>query len=1478
MQSEPLVVPLVLNAHCLRPTIEQACTAASPTKLISWGLHEGDIASVLEAGVAMACEDGSVYLFCIDTATNLINPVPPILSPGSHTALFPLASHVSRDISPSPPPTIDFVARSRNTSQSNHVPHPLSQPTRSRITSFVSKASAEAPKNTVDYDNEKDKLEGMLKGGPSVRDKSIVDGLRVSNAVAGLGLHSEADGGSQRKNLRLSYPGSTPPTPTSRTPRDSLSSPSTPSSVSSPNLLATSAGQPFHVGVAPPLTLKSHVLPPNIGRENRAISLKRLSSGILLVLQESGMVTVISARSGFSLASVDLESTPHLHPPPSPSPSTFAATTADHSIWTWKHLHVSETPECTILLVAASDQASATSEGDVARTRVAILQLENPSPLLSSLDPSATTRDGVLHKVAEWLMEGASEGIGLLKDDDTLSTKLSYVTPPPASTLVIHDLQVVPPAYVVAAPVSLQPSPDALSSSSVNHAVAAVSLPNRLLPIPNPFKPKIQSDSSSPSSQRMPATVPGRVVLGPAMSFGQVPTLRSDTGQQGIQVWIMDGGCLRGILWGHSDFLVFETTASDTVARVLGEASHRGLTTVERVGSDMFVLAQARQMDIYRLVGAQQSEPSSLRNQRLEHMSSTAFTKPCSVATAIGTSLALSSRVRTDPTGLERLYLTYTPVIPVSKIRKGNRAREDKQRIKIAWSYSSKKRPTKEEGTIRRLTSVLPVEVDLIVLGFGDGTLGRSTLTNLLTGGWFPSDEKAIGVNGAITSLHSITNERSGEKLVIAGVDDGGISVWDLSTLTLRAQWTIFTVPLSTVISLEEEGVGRLRGCILCISEDGTLAVVAVDGLECLYLIPGSAARLIRICLGEDNLLLVYADGKARLWDVKTQEFWRAMTSKTVDELLSQGGWFEADVGHSKPSFRDTPLAPLKICFSSYDAASTLLLDIQNLSDLIHPIPPSQHFRDPRLPENTSTRTMDAKVDVSLPAKRTPHRLELLKSFAAALLSFGIDDLIDFICKEKLGVLPSIASVGISGTDLAATLLNPATPRAIWQISPEHTASRLLALVTVLRGFLAFDGTINAPLSRYSGLIFVEECEQYANQVITFYVAVLPDAVGSSWQAPSLSFLARYWLHTASDLRLAARALFGATANRLSDEDTIALVEFWQHELPCLQPDTEKQSSYSALALLIAGNVATERYAVLSTSTLTDIAKSIALYLHDEACPHRVLAIDLCSRGFDIWQHHVDAMEVLRALFSLSTSAEKERNVGPQARLSVLQIASSNTPLFMTTLSLDILHPRSVQQRKSIMQLVAFLIRKKPLVLHLNLPKLVEAVVKSLDPGSSGDREAVFDAATEILGQVVKTFPSVDFHMPSQRLCVGTSEGAVIMYDLKTATRLYVLEGHRKRLVGCSFSPDGRRLATVCLEEGIVRVWKVGSSLTSLFMPGAPPRQGHSGSDPFKTLNFNVGDEANMTVAATLEWVRFEWPDDRTARLKIRDNAFTFNT
>ena len=110
------------------------------------------------------------------------------------------------------------------------------------------------------------------------------------------------------------------------------------------------------------------------------------------------------------------------------------------------------------------------------------------------------------------------------------------------------------------------------------------------------------------------------------------------------------------------------------------------------------------------------------------------------------------------------------------------------------------------------------------------------------------------------------------------------------------------------------------------------------------------------------------------------------------------------------------------------------------------------------------------------------------------------------------------------------------------------------------------------------------------------------------------------------------------------------------------------------------------------------MAKSVMIYFNDATSPHRVLAIDLCSRGFEIWQQYFDSMEALRSLFVLATTTRKEsisvKNPGPYARMAVLQIASSNSPLFVTTLSLDILHPRSLEYSKSILQIIAFLIRK----------------------------------------------------------------------------------------------------------------------------------------------------------------------------------------
>lgn len=86
------------------------------------------------------------------------------------------------------------------------------------------------------------------------------------------------------------------------------------------------------------------------------------------------------------------------------------------------------------------------------------------------------------------------------------------------------------------------------------------------------------------------------------------------------------------------------------------------------------------------------------------------------------------------------------------------------------------------------------------------------------------------------------------------------------------------------------------------------------------------------------------------------------------------------------------------------------------------------------------------------------------------------------------------------------------------------------------------------------------------------------------------------------------------------------------------------------------------------------------------------------------------------------------------------------------------------------------------------------------------------------------------------------------MYDLKTASRLYVLEPHHKPVSAVSFAPDGRRLVTVSLEESDATVWKIGSSISGFFNVGGPPRQGGAAGEPYRRIPFIRADDGECCL------------------------------
>ncbi|KAJ7465077.1 hypothetical protein FB451DRAFT_1262556 [Mycena latifolia] len=1172
----------------------------------------------------------------------------------------------------------------------------------------------------------------------------------------------------------------------------------TPKTISAPPSPATQSSFPDD---AQDLDLLCHIIPARSGSISAMLWLE--PTPLLAVLQQSGNLSVFSAEDGTCLASVPVESTA-MHPP-----QGIPDQDATHDVWSWTHLQLFHVGETQVLLVSASIDVNSASHGALESPDNGILEKSRLVLFQLRADDEHGPYEVNLEKIGQWHFDGPAQGVGIHQESEKSSLFYSVTAD---GSFSVRPLQCLPRISVLQSEVPPEEP----------HLNNLVSLP-------------LFKAMKSRSTENLPQTEnkkePGRIVLEDEQTVGQ---LLADGMLLGFRPR-PNGSRLRGICWTEHILTIFEY--AEQTFSVLFSGPCPSIEKAEWIDDSSYAVVFKERTECYALKSVDANNDEVREGSAIHgHL----HVNPSLIHTVItGTN--------------EALHIASTEEIFVTKATDDGRrtiesytfrlAAEAKPDSHVVWRASKDKPRRKSTPRLAQQTCVLPLDFSTVLLGHADGHLRQTSLAELCAASP-PSLRKAsdVAIAGEVSGLHIVQNSRTRERFIVGGGDDGSIAFWASDTLTLCARWTIFTTPLASVIQFRNEKQGPLRGCVLCISRDGTIAVIVVDGFQFLYLIPGSAFPLERVCLGEDNILLIYADRRARLWDVKTKEFWRSMGLDKAEELVAQGGWTDIMV-NAGGCLPDTVVRPFS--GTAVDCVSTLSLDLERfITD-----------------STTTARLISTGRDQT---RAIYSALDQLRLVLSTFLTPGLNPDMDTLCREKLGLPLSSVHIGVSSRG-SSCLYNGNRSRDPWTISGDVSAARALSITVILRALSLFD-----------------ELADYASAVVAFYATSLAPVVGPLYRPPSLTYLARRWFDSSNELRQAARILFDASVARLSDEETNTIAEHWQHHLPCLQSTADRESLPAALALFLCGHIAAEKYSLISSNALTDISKSIALYLHDEQSLYRVLAIDLCSRGFHIWQHYIDAMEILRALFTLATSSRKEtisaQNAGPQARLAVLQIASNNTALFMTTLALDILNPLGVDHRKSVMQIVAFLIRKRPLVLYPNLPRLMEAVVKSLDPNSTSHREAVLDTATEILGHVVKTFPTVDFHMASQRLAVGTSEGAIVMYDLKTAIRLYVLEGHKKRITACTFSPDGRRLVTLSLEESVVLVWKVGSSFSSFFNPGAPPRQGHGGSEPFKTLSFNVGDEANMTIAESLDLVRFEWPADRSVRLRIRESTLTFST
>ncbi|KAK4046684.1 hypothetical protein OIV83_005887 [Microbotryomycetes sp. JL201] len=738
-----------------------------------------------------------------------------------------------------------------------------------------------------------------------------------------------------------------------------------------------------------------------------------------------------------------------------------------------------------------------------------------------------------------------------------------------------------------------------------------------------------------------------------------------------------------------------------------------------------------------------------------------------------------------------------------------------------------------------------------LAIGYTSGVVRHTSLGSLHLPS--PASSELVGQHSAAVSVIEIVRTASAS-FVLVGAIDGSASAWKMPGWTPVGQWQLFASPVSHIVVLDQQPLDQQpltvdanTASIAVISANSPVALLNIkDKVRVSYVLPGTRSPVESISTNSlrSEIVVVYAQGLARTCSLDGQELRRSMDYRTARAVLSEPGWTTWFTLRDR-TFKLEPPSTLKNPWLYVDVRPVLDGALSSFNETDKRQTESDVKR--RAPNNNTTATRP--------------NLGTVRALLAHLHTWSVDEELDDIFVTGLRIdYPEQTLPFVLSSPAGCSAILPERPADVWTISQVGSAQLLLRLVCLLRVLL--DDT---------------KTEKHASRAIAFYHAQIGVVVGDEFAAPSIRTLASYWLDQSAEVSQAARTLFGSYLASFSVATVSDMVKHFAHLLPSRRPAHELSAEVDE-ALLLIGLIATERYSIMTVDTLKDVASSILLYLDDASSPHRqAIATELCSRDFQTWQHYVDPTALVRQLFGLATGrlGTTPLELRNMARLAVVNLASINSSLFMTTMLHDIVSSPSPTHRNATLKLLLFMMRKRPLTLFSSLPRVADAVVKSLDPTVSDVREAVHQAATVILGELVKTYPSIDFHHKSQRLAVGTHEGSTIVYDLRTATPLYVLEAHKSPVTALSWSPDGHRLISVSLDETKVVVWKVGQGILSMFMPGAPPRQGiglrDNGSAPYKTFSFHVGDEA-----ATLEWVVLDWPGDRTARLRIRETSINF--
>lgn len=285
-----------------------------------------------------------------------------------------------------------------------------------------------------------------------------------------------------------------------------------------------------------------------------------------------------------------------------------------------------------------------------------------------------------------------------------------------------------------------------------------------------------------------------------------------------------------------------------------------------------------------------------------------------------------------------------------------------------------------------------------------------------------------------------------------------------------------------------------------------------------------------------------------------------------------------------------------------------------------------------------------------------------------------------------------------------------------------------------------------------------------------------------------------------------------------------------------LDPTTRRSKFFSA-------NFSLARLTGQCLSHLLFVPSSPSLPLYTSL---RYTSVGLIGRGFTFWEPYLDVAKVLLGLLDLSCESEPSskntttsvKNV-PQAVISTSRqaardalcaIALARPSVFITTLAREVakynskqpnahsrtsnfgqqIPPILVRSKSEIMRILSLIIEKMPLEVANLMVETMDLTLHCIDHSLLENRGLgeAFPAITR--------FYMVSYCSSSRRIAVGTVTGNLAMYELRAQSKPQIVAAHKTAVSACSFSPDGKYLASYSAGDNKLCFWLTATGLFGL--------------------------------------------------------------